>query len=146
MRHLRNGTSDQNFKIPKTLFNTNYPPKPRKNHLRNHRRPLECGFSAIATYKTRIFSKSSHLPISALLWDECGHQGGTKTINSTVGLFRLAWGPFSASVRRILQIHYRNTERQEEYLGQCNTAQNCQNDPLLLENSVGNHCNSAKPP
>ena len=62
-RHLRNGTSDQNFKIPKTLFNTNYPPKPRKNHLRNHFRPLESGFSAIATYKTRIFSKSCNGPI-----------------------------------------------------------------------------------
>ena len=45
-----------------------------------------------------IFSKSPHLRISALLWDECGHQGGTKTINSTVGLFRLAGGPFSANV------------------------------------------------
>ena len=33
-QHLRNGTSNQNFKIPKTHFNAKYPPKPRKNHLR----------------------------------------------------------------------------------------------------------------
>ena len=51
------------IKIPKTLFNTNYPPKPGKNHLRNHFQPLESGFSAIATYKTRIFSKSPNGPI-----------------------------------------------------------------------------------
>ena len=97
-RHLENGTSDHNFKLPKTLFNTNYPPKTRKNHLRNHFRLLQSGLSAIATYKMRIFSKSFHLPISALLWDGCGHRGESKTINSTVSLFRLAWGPFSANV------------------------------------------------
>ena len=34
-----------------------------KNHLRNHFRPLESGFSAIPTYKTRIFSKSCNGPI-----------------------------------------------------------------------------------
>ena len=38
-----------------------------------------------------LHTKSFHLPISALLWDGCGHQGGSKTTNSTVGLFRLAW-------------------------------------------------------
>ena len=43
-RYLKNGTSDHNFKIPKTLFNTNYPPKPGENHLRNHFRPLESVF------------------------------------------------------------------------------------------------------
>ena len=45
------------------LFNTKYPPKPRKTHLRNHFWPLESGFSAIATYKTYVFSKSSNVPI-----------------------------------------------------------------------------------
>ena len=40
-----------------------YPPKPRKTHLRNHFWPLESGFSAIATYKTYVFSKSSNVPI-----------------------------------------------------------------------------------
>jgi len=43
-RHLRNGTSDHNFKILKTLFNTKYPPKPKKNHLRNLFWPLESVF------------------------------------------------------------------------------------------------------
>ena len=51
-RHLGNGTSDHRNENPKTLFNTNYPPKPGENHLRNHFRPLESAFSAIATYKT----------------------------------------------------------------------------------------------
>ena len=107
-RHLKNSTSDHNFKIPKTLFSTNYPPKPRKNHLRNHFRLLESSFSAIATYKTRIFSKSPYLSISALLWDECGHQGGTKTINSTLGLFRLAWGSFWTNVLCLWQCFSRD--------------------------------------
>ena len=40
-----------------------YPPKPGKTHLRNHFCPLESGFSAIATYKTRIFSKPPNGPI-----------------------------------------------------------------------------------
>ena len=51
-RHLGNGTSDHRNENPKTLFNISYPPKPGENHLRNHCRPLEGGFSAIATYKT----------------------------------------------------------------------------------------------
>ena len=62
-RHLGNGTSDHRNENPKTLFNTNYPPKPGENHLRNHFRPLESVFSAIATYKTRDFSKSPKCPI-----------------------------------------------------------------------------------
>jgi len=56
-RYLRNGTSDHNFKIPKILCNTNYPPKPRKNHLRNHFQPLKSGFSAILRIK-RIFTQT----------------------------------------------------------------------------------------
>ena len=56
-RYLRNGTSDHNFKILKTLFNTNYPSKPRKNHPRNHFRPLKSGFSAILR-KKRIFTQT----------------------------------------------------------------------------------------
>ena len=63
MSHLRNSTSDHNFKILKALFNTKYPLKLGENHLRNHFQPLESGFSAIATYKTRIFSKSPNGPI-----------------------------------------------------------------------------------
>ena len=47
----------------KTHCNRKYPPKPRKTHLRNHFWPLESGFSAIATYKTRVFSKPSNGPI-----------------------------------------------------------------------------------
>ena len=47
-RYLGNGTSDRNW-IPKTLFNTKYPPKPGKNHLGNHFWPLKSGFSAIAS-------------------------------------------------------------------------------------------------
>ena len=38
---------------------TKYPPKCGKTHLRNHFWPLEWSFSAIATYKTHVFSKSS---------------------------------------------------------------------------------------
>ena len=49
---LGNGTSDHRNENPKTLVNTNYPQKLRENHLRNHFRPLESVFSAIATYKT----------------------------------------------------------------------------------------------
>ena len=56
----------RNFRSTKTkngdLFHRpNYPPKSGKTHLRNHFRPLESGFSAIATYKMRVFSKSSKL-------------------------------------------------------------------------------------
>ena len=62
-RYLENGTSDHRNEKTKTLCNTKYPPKPRKTHLRNHFWPLESGFSAIATYKTYVFSKSSNVPI-----------------------------------------------------------------------------------
>ena len=62
-RYLGNGTSDHRNEKTKTLCNRKYPPKPGKTHLRNHFWPLESGFSAIATYKTRIFSKSSNGPI-----------------------------------------------------------------------------------
>ena len=61
--YLGNGTSDHRNEKTKTLCNTKYPPKPRKTHLRNHFWPLESGFSAIATYKTYVFSKSSNVPI-----------------------------------------------------------------------------------
>ena len=61
--YLRNATSDHRNEKTKTLCNTKYPPKPRKTHLRNHFWPLESGFSAIATYKTYVFSKSSNVPI-----------------------------------------------------------------------------------
>ena len=61
--YLGNGTSDHRNEKTKTLCNTKYPPKPRKTHLRNHFWPLESGFSAIATYKTYDFSKSSNVPI-----------------------------------------------------------------------------------
>ena len=61
--YLGNGTSDHRNEKTKTLCNTKYPPKPRKTHLRNHFWPLESGFSAIATYKTYDFSKSSKVPI-----------------------------------------------------------------------------------
>ena len=44
-------------KKTKILCQRKYPPKPRKTHLRNHFWTLESGFSAIATYKTRVFSK-----------------------------------------------------------------------------------------
>ena len=43
------------------------PPKPRITHLRNHFWPLESGFSAIATYKIYVFSKSPNGPISKFL-------------------------------------------------------------------------------
>ena len=62
-RYLGNGTSDHRNEKTKTLCNRKYPPKPRKTHLRNHFWPLESGFSAIATYKTYVFSKSSNVPI-----------------------------------------------------------------------------------
>ena len=61
--YLGNGTSDHRNEKTKTLCNTKYPPKPRKTHLRNHFWPLESGFSAIATYKTYVFSKSPNVPI-----------------------------------------------------------------------------------
>ena len=48
------GTSDRRNEKAKTLFNTKYPQKPRKTHFW----PLESGFSAIATYKTRVFSNA----------------------------------------------------------------------------------------
>ena len=57
-RYLRNGTSDHRNEKTKTLCNRKYPPKPRKTHLRNHFCPLESGFLAIATYKTRVFSNA----------------------------------------------------------------------------------------
>ena len=47
----------------KTLSNTKYPLKPGKTHLKNHFWPLRSGFSAIATYKTCISSKSPDGPI-----------------------------------------------------------------------------------
>ena len=50
--YLGNGTSDHRNEKTKTLCNTNYPPKPRKTHLRTHFCPLESAFSAIATYET----------------------------------------------------------------------------------------------
>ena len=56
-------TSDHRNEKTKTLCNTKYTPKPKKTHLRNHFWPLESGFSAIATYKTNIFSKSCNVPI-----------------------------------------------------------------------------------
>ena len=61
--YLGNGTSDHQNEKAKTLCNTKYPPKPGKTHLRNHFWPLKSGFSAIATYKTYVFSKSSNVPI-----------------------------------------------------------------------------------
>ena len=56
--YLRNGISDHRSEKTKTLCNRKYPPKPRKTHLRNHFCPLESGFLAIATYKTRVFSNA----------------------------------------------------------------------------------------
>ena len=56
-RYLENGTSDHRNEKTKTLCNTKYPPKPGKTHLRNPFWPFESGFSAIATYKTYVFSK-----------------------------------------------------------------------------------------
>ena len=57
LQHLGNGTSYHRNENPKALFNTNFPPKLGKNHLRNHFRPLESVFSAIATYKTLVWLK-----------------------------------------------------------------------------------------
>ena len=57
-RYHENDTSDHRNEKTKTLCNTKYPPKPGKTHLRNHFWPLESGFSAIATYKTYIFSNA----------------------------------------------------------------------------------------
>ena len=54
---------DHRNPILKTLFNTNYPPKPGGNRLRTHFRPVESGFLAIPTHKMRIFSKSCNGPI-----------------------------------------------------------------------------------
>ena len=65
--YLGNGTSDHRNEKTKTLCNRKYPPKPGKTHLRNHFWPLESGFSAIATYKTYIFSKSPNGPILKFL-------------------------------------------------------------------------------
>ena len=61
--YLGNGTSNHRNEKTKTLCNRKYPPKPRKIHLRNHFWPLESGFLAIATYKTRVFSKSPKVMI-----------------------------------------------------------------------------------
>ena len=47
-----------------------YPPKWGKTNLRNHFWPRESVFSAIATYKIRIFSKPSHFSIFPLLGGE----------------------------------------------------------------------------
>ena len=57
--YLGNGTSDHRIEI----FQKTNPPKPEKTHLRSHFWPLQSGFSAIATYKTRIFSKPPNGPI-----------------------------------------------------------------------------------
>ena len=46
-----------------TFFFGEVPPKPGKTYLRNHFWPLKSGFLAIATYKTRVFSKPSNGPI-----------------------------------------------------------------------------------
>ena len=64
--YLENGTSDHRNEKTKTLYNTKYPPKPGKTHLRNHFWPLESGFSAIATYKTYVFSNAPNSRISKL--------------------------------------------------------------------------------
>ena len=57
----------RHFRSPKRqkkiLCNTKYHPIPGKTHLRNHFWPLESVFSAIATYKTYVFSKSSNVLI-----------------------------------------------------------------------------------
>ena len=68
LSYLGNGTSDHRNEKTKTLCNTKYPPKPRKTHLRNHFWPLESGFSAIATYKTYVFSKSCNVTILKFFW------------------------------------------------------------------------------
>ena len=50
--------------------------KPRKTHLGNHFWPLESGFSAIATYKTRVFLKNHPFQTKkfhhCFLSDPCG--------------------------------------------------------------------------
>ena len=63
-QYLGNGTSDHRNEKTKTLCNGKYPPKPTKTHLRNHFCPLESGFLAIATYKTRVFSNAPNSRIS----------------------------------------------------------------------------------
>ena len=65
--YLRNGISDHRNKKTKTLCNTKYPPYPGITHLRNHFWPLGSGFSAIATYKMYVFSKSPNGPILKFL-------------------------------------------------------------------------------
>merc|ERR1712208_248589 len=65
--YLGNGTSDHQNEKTKTLCNTKYPLKPEKTHIRNHFWPLESGFSAIAAYKTYVFSKSPNGPILTFL-------------------------------------------------------------------------------
>ena len=65
---------------------------------------------AIATYKTRIFSKpyispldrsTNHLPICPLLGGESIHHTWPKTIESTDGLFRPAWWTFPLNVHQV---------------------------------------------
>ena len=55
LQYLGNGTPDHRNEKWRPLFNTKYPLKPRKSHLRNHFWPLESVFLAIATYIMRIF-------------------------------------------------------------------------------------------
>ena len=66
-RKTQNATSQKRhfrsqFQNSENSFQHKLPPKTWENHLRNHFRPLESGFSAIATYKTRIFSKIPQCP------------------------------------------------------------------------------------
>ena len=54
--------------ILKTFSNTKYPPRPVKNHLRNHFQLLKSGVSAIATYEMRIYSLGSQQNISSFTY------------------------------------------------------------------------------
>ena len=60
----------------------------------------------VKNHKNAIYSKPSHLPLFPLLWDDYTHQGQPKTIESTVGLFRIFWVVFLTHVGCILEKMY----------------------------------------
>ena len=90
-RHLRNGTSDHNFKILKTLFNTNYPPKSRKNHLKNNFRPLESVFLAILRKKKEFLRKYPQSRISVVRDSVYAHTVLKNDFNRVGSPFRQTW-------------------------------------------------------
>ena len=74
-RYLGNDTSDHRNE---NTLQYKVPPKAWENSTQNHFWPTESGFSAIATYKTYVFSKSPRCPIFNffvvtlyMIWHQC---------------------------------------------------------------------------